>query len=189
MTEIVCISGQQWLPYSYFKVQYEGPIRSAFERGAHFVLGAAEGVDAHAQQLLDLLCEHNPDHEKRVTIFNKGDKDDRLNPNFKLVNGFSSYPERGAAMTKVATKIICVLAAFGAASSGSLLDVLTVELKDEAVATRVCEILRAHSESKTAFEAALWKVTPIYSTLYDSSAIEMKIVEDMCARSGVKYMN
>jgi len=188
MTEIFLISGQQWLPYSYFKIQYEGPIRSAFEAGAHFVLGAAEGIDAHAQHLLDLLCEHNPEHEKRVTIFNTGTNDGRFNPNFKLVNGFASYLEHGAAMTKAATKIICVLAAFGAALSGSLLDVLSVELKDDAVATRVCDILRAHSESKTAFEAALRKVTPIYSTLYDPRAIEMKVVEDMCARTGIKFV-
>jgi hypothetical protein len=186
--DIVCISGQQWLPYSYFKIQYEGPIVRDFERGCHFVLGDDDGIERHAQELLDRLCAKKPEHEKRITIYNVGEDDLRLNPNFKLINGFATHQKRGEAMTAEATRVICVLAAFGAVASGSLLDVLAIELHDQAAAERVCAILRRHSESKSAFQSVLTKVTPVYRSLYDPQAIEMKFAEDMSAQMGMTFV-
>ena len=193
--DVVLITGQQWVSFSFFAIHYEGPIRHAWSKGAHFVVGAADGIDRWAQALLSELAfpesqaHGSLDEAARVTVFDKGDKDGRVNTAFKLSNGYDSYQKRGEAMAKTATRTICVLAAYGAASSGALQDLLTAELKDAELAAKVLATLRDHSESQKAFEAMLPRVKQIYTATYDEKAIEKRAVEHMAKAAGMKFVN
>lgn len=112
------IYGQQWLPRKYFEKHYAPHIERAFHKLTMFVIGAADGIDTFAQELLVKLCATDENAYRRVTIFNKGDKDGRLSSRFALVNGFATYPDRDVAMFRASTERLCVLAQFGGATSG-----------------------------------------------------------------------
>lgn len=87
----VLITGQQWVSQSYFDATHAADIREQFAAGKNFKLGAADnGIDIMAQRLLIQLCEETKSEEsfKRVTIFDKKDKDGRLDKRFLLSNGY-----------------------------------------------------------------------------------------------------
>lgn len=115
------VFGQQWVPRSYFEEYYASAIERAFaDPTMTFVVGAAEGIDRFTQELLVKLCAVDVDDTayRRVTVYNKSDKDGRLSPRFWLVNGFVTYPDRDVAMFRASTTRWCVLAQFGGATSG-----------------------------------------------------------------------
>lgn len=170
---IILIAGPQWVPLGYFQKFYEARIRTAFEqdKSAYFVLGAADGVDSFAQNLLASICVG--DDFDRVIIYNKGDKDGRVSPNFELVNGFESYPLRDAAMAEIATETIVCLPLYGGAVSGTVLPLLTVIDSDQN-AKHTLERFREHSER---WDDAVVKkhIVPLYEALYPANLVAKKM--------------
>lgn len=119
----VLITGQQWVSQSYFDATHAADIREQFAAGKNFKLGAADnGIDIMAQRLLIQLCEETKSEEsfKRVTIFDKKDKDGRLDKRFLLSNGYPDYPARDTQMAlQCKSEPICKLAQHGNGTSGA----------------------------------------------------------------------
>lgn len=163
---VVMISGPQWVSRDYYIEHYGQALLDWAKDGAHFVLGAADGIDAFAQQDLALMCRKNFIDGSRVTIFNKGEKDGRAHPDFELRNGFGSYPERDRAMCDAASVLLCKLPQYGGASGGTALNVLRMAFGgDEELALIAHTALRAHSERFSAEQKQI--VMPHVEAAYD----------------------
>lgn len=161
--EVCFITGPQWIPLGFFQKFYETKISVKFAQGAHFVLGAAEGVDMFSQQLLQHLCEKaGVSTFERVTIFNKGVKDGRLTQRFLLCNGFSSYPDRDTALAVGSTCDIVTLPLYGASVSGSVSPCMSARGLD---GDRVLAAQRSIAEPWDA-DFLLTAIVPIYEKLY-----------------------
>jgi len=147
------ISGAQWVPRAFFDRFYRARIEQAAADGKNFVVGAADGVDAFAQEMLTALC---PD---RVTVYDKGARDGRRCDGFALRNGFASYPERDAAMLAACSgNVIAVLPQMGGACSG-VLPLVLPSCTPDTLAT-----LRAASEL---YDAVLFaQVAAVYAKHY-----------------------
>lgn len=135
---MVMITGPQWVTEGFFEAHYEGAIRKAADAGCWFMVGAAEGVDAFAQELLAELCP------ERVIVCNKGTKDGRKSPLMCLRNGFASYPERDKHMANECTRAICTLPQYGGGTSGALYAILRAQFGSEA--EEICSFIRKASE-------------------------------------------
>lgn len=159
---LVLITGPQWVPRGYFQRHYEHVIRQLYAEGALFRLGAAEGIDAFAQELLAKLLVEG-DAADRVTVYDKADKDGRKSPRFALVNGFASYPERDRAMARNCSTCVCVLPLYGGAVSGSLEPLFHIELDDGGDDERF--VMRGKSEPWNR-EVIDQHIIPLYKQLY-----------------------
>lgn len=169
---VVLISGNQWVPEGFFQKFYMDKIREEFAKGSRFVVGAAKGLDYFSQEELRRLCESSNDDEnyKRVTVFNKEDKDGRVCDKFALVNGFPTYPARDMAMARVATRKIVTLAQYGGATGGSLVPLLAVNLPSVVGVTpsdapKILDVLRENSEPWSE-EVIENYIKPLYEKLY-----------------------
>lgn len=140
MSRVVLVCGPQWIPASYYDKHYRARIAQLVKDDAIFVLGAANGVDTMAQQQL-----HELGHTS-VVVYNKGDKDGRLDSNFELINGFRSYPERDAAMRAVAKTIVCTLPQMSGGVGGSMVSVLAQNEWARGHEQSILDTIRAHSE-------------------------------------------
>ena len=174
------ITGQQWIPLGYFQFYYEPDIRKAFAEGKTFALGAGGNTDNFAQQLLAHLCKTSGDETsfKRVTIFNKGDKDGRVDARFNLVNGFDSYPNRGVQMAARCKDRICHLAQWGGGVCGSLIELQVMQILEEGPhegaptpqeafvrSDKVLSLVRGASETWNA-DWLESEIIPMYKRLY-----------------------
>jgi len=144
---VAMISGPQWVSQKFYNKHYLARLFALAAGQAKFVVGAADGVDTYAQKDLARLCENGLLDPQRVTVFNKGDKDGRVHPDFLLCNGFRSYPERDRAMCDVATELICKLPQFGGASGGTALNVLRFAFGGREEQAQIAhKALRSYSE-------------------------------------------
>lgn len=117
-----------------YEMHYKKHVEDSFEAGRHFYLGAADGCDLIAQaHLAQLIAKSGEKPSNRVTVFNKGDKDQRLNSEFNLKNGFSTYPDRDLAMIEDAIELIAWLPQYGAATSGVMFVIEAFVLKKELI--------------------------------------------------------
>ncbi len=117
---VVMISGttdemttEEWTKY------YGDPIDALVTAGCTFVVGGADGVDKRAQ--LHLANSHPL---IQVTVYDKGTQCNVYGQRFKHVNGFSSYPERDAAMTAASTEDLLVISQYGGTASGTFANLL-----------------------------------------------------------------
>ena len=113
----VCmIFGQQWVPLEYYKLHYATLVEDAFNhKPTRLVVGAANGIDTYAQRHLAQLCEESDDSDNdfnRISVYDKENKDGRIDKRFLLNLGYNSYPERDFAMFSVSTYRIGILAQF-----------------------------------------------------------------------------
>lgn len=176
----VLITGQQWVDLHYFEIHYAPVIQEAFAAGRSFGLGAGEGVDKLAQELLARLCGLDDTAYARVTVYDKGAKDGRVDKRFRLSNGYESYPKRDVAMAiACGAKPIAVLAQYGSAATGSQLPLLVRHLMSSPVcawsgqtleavvelATSIHEMQRKHCEPWN--EATLGAVKQMYERIYN----------------------
>ena len=103
-TSIILVTGQQDCTRERFDKYYAPAIRSGIKKGCSFILGAADGVDKMAADLL-AQAQH-----MQVTIYDKGNaKIDKGLPNWGTRSNFMSYPERDQQMCRDATRIIVYL--------------------------------------------------------------------------------
>ena len=119
--KVIFVTGPQWVPKVYFDKFYKPRLTALVaDTNNVFTLGAADGVDSFTQQFfIDAKIE-----PRRVTIYNKGDKDQRLHPDFKLTNGFSSYPDRDQALYEDSDELLVFLPQMGGAQSGVMQSIL-----------------------------------------------------------------
>lgn len=91
------VSGNTFADQDYFNRYYRKQLTKLVEDGVEIYLGGASGIDQLTQQ----FCLDQKIDPKRVHVYDKGDQDNRLDPNFNHLNGFSSYTERDQALTDV----------------------------------------------------------------------------------------
>lgn len=171
---ILLLCGPQWIPRDYFDGCDRIRIDAAFRAGARFCVGAAEtGFDQYAQALLVQLCLDSRDESSfsRITVYNKGAKDGRLDARFQLANGYASYPARDKAMGMLCDGYIATLPAYANGSGGSLLPVMVFECRrakvpnPEVVAEALFNAIRTTSEP---WDEAYVRdtIAPLYQTRY-----------------------
>lgn len=155
------ITGPQWVTKEIFDATYADQIKSAFHQGAHFIVGAAKGVDAWTQELLNsLLLEQSSPNFERVTVYNVIGKDQRINEKFLLVNTFAKYPERDlAALAAADNNVITYLFQWGSAASGVMLPVLASLIGAE-------DAKRVHAELRRMSEPPDKQLTASVAQLY-----------------------
>lgn len=160
---VILITGPQWVNRGYFERFYEPDIRKEVDAGSSFILGAADGIDAFAQELLAELCP------ERVTVCNKGAKDGRKSPRMALHNGFASYPDRDMHMAKECTNVICVLPQFGCGTTGALLPLLLSRFGASGSVNAITDFIRKSCEEWN--ETVLRdEIVPLYERLYPSKS-------------------
>jgi hypothetical protein len=158
----ILITGPQWLGRGYFEHYYRNAILRCIADGCIFLVGAADGIDTFAQELLAERCP------ERVIVCNKGTKDGRKSPRMSLRNGFASYPERDLHMAKECQAIICTLPQFGGGTTGALYPLLRAQFGP--TADSICASIREDSEKWD--EKVLKEViAPLYEKLYPSNTV------------------
>ena len=195
-SNIVCISGPQWVDIAYFEIHYAGPITEEWNNGAEFVVGAAERIDQFAQQhLAELVSKSGSAEEaRRVTVHDKAAKpgkdyvDGRLYSKFNLVNTYVDYTARDLAMARMANKLICVPPQFAGHTSGCMLVKLAFELRDDELALRIHKMLRS-GESDAAYKQLLPKVKPIYQQMYQESVQQKQVAQKMAEAMGMQFVD
>ena len=101
----ILVTGQQDCTRGRFDLYYAPAILRGLEKGWDFIMGAADGVDKMAAELLA------GEGYKNVTIYDKGDKDGNgaAEKGWKLRSGFESYPDRDYQMCRDGHLIIVYL--------------------------------------------------------------------------------
>jgi hypothetical protein len=156
----ILITGAQWVGPGFFEYYYRNAILRCVADGCVFLVGAADGIDTFAQELLAERCP------ERVIVCNKGTKDGRKSPRMSLRNGFASYPERDLHMAKECQAIICTLPQFGGGTTGALYPLLRAQFGP--AADSICASIREDSEKWD--EKVLKEViAPLYEKLYPSN--------------------
>lgn len=158
----ILIAGPQWLGLGYFEHYYRSAILRCAADGCIFLVGAADGIDTFAQELLAELCP------ERVIVCNKGTKDGRKSQRMSLRNGFASYPERDLHMAKECQGIICTLPQFGGGTTGALYPLLCAQFGS--AADSICASIREDSEK---WDEKVLKelIAPLYEKLYPSKTV------------------
>ncbi len=105
MEDVVLVTGQQDCSHERFDRFYAPAIQCGLKKGCAFIMGAADGVDKMAAELL--LKEGY----KNVAIYDKDGKDGNgaLEKGWGLNSWFQTYPERDREMCKDAEHIIVYL--------------------------------------------------------------------------------
>ena len=101
----VLVTGQQDCTRERFDQYYAPAIECGIKKGWHFIMGAADGVDKMAAELL--LGKGS----KNVSIYDKDGKDGNgaLEKGWELNAWFKSYPDRDYEMCRDADQIIVYL--------------------------------------------------------------------------------
>lgn len=92
-TKTIFISGHTDLSFDLFEKNYIPEIKKYFNQKNSFIIGGALGVDKFTQEYLALFDE-------KVTICDKGNQNNKFVEKFDHKNGFNSFTERDAFMTK-----------------------------------------------------------------------------------------
>ncbi len=101
---VILVTGQQDCTRERFDRYYAPAIKSGMKKGWNFVMGAADGVDEMAAELLA------GDSYTSVTIYDKGDNvPNRGIDGWALRSGFASYTARDEEMCRDASHIIVYL--------------------------------------------------------------------------------
>jgi hypothetical protein len=172
MTQIVCISGQSWISTAFWHLYYAEEVTAAFILGAHFLVGAQEGVDRHAQMLLaDLCAQERGTSYDRVTVVLPDSEDVTaeeiesacFDKRFALVRKGTGYKSRDEWMVKQATKTIIHLSPIEGGVSGCLIGVLLGAGFTMEQAKKAFEAIRkAHIKEDKEFSRALHKASDAY---------------------------
>lgn len=139
--KVAMISGHTDLTPSEFETYYRPKIDNYIAKGYSFVLGGAEGADKLAQLYLASTVDLS---KFKVTVYDKGQQNNVHDSRFEHVNGFSSYPERDAAMTAVSSVDICILRQKGGAGSGTAANIYRRAFGDD-VAKKLIKLIRSNS--------------------------------------------
>lgn len=136
--QTVMVSGHTDLTQEEFDTFYKNKIDEYVDKGYAFVVGGADGSDKFTQ--LHLASKDNVE----VTVYDKGTQNNVHCPRFKHINGFTSYPERDAAMTAASSIDICILRQTGCAGSGTAANLYRRQFGNE-MAKTIIKIIRDNS--------------------------------------------
>lgn len=137
---VVMVSGPTDFTQEQFDTYYVPKLTKYVEQGMRFVVGGASGVDRMCQEFL-ISQGYDP---SRVTVYDKSSQDNRLDQRFGHVNGFKSYPDRDAAMTRDSHVDLVTVHQYGGGGSGAFANVVRREYGDE-VAMGVQQLFRNHA--------------------------------------------
>ena len=88
----IFISGHTDLSFDLFKQYYIPKINKYLQQNNKFIIGDALGADKFAQEYLSQFNEN-------VTIYDKGDQNNKFIKKFNHINRFKSFSERDCFMT------------------------------------------------------------------------------------------
>lgn len=156
--ETVMVSGQTFINQAEFDRYYIPKIKESVDKGKKFVMGGALGVDKMTQEYL-ISIKYDP---AKVRVWDVRDEDHRLSKDFKLVNGYESYPKRDSAMSATAGELIAFLHQYGSGGSGTFANLFSFP-SNNPCSLRSRNLLRRKYDDKTAKEI---------TTLFRDNAME-----------------
>jgi len=135
------VSGNTFADQKYFDRYYRKQlVKLINNNNANIYLGGARGIDQLTQQ----FCLDQKINPKRVHVYDKGDQDNRLSPEFNHHNGFSSYTERDQALTDATDQDLSITHQYGGGGSGTFANVVRRQFGAE-MARSIQKLFRKHA--------------------------------------------
>lgn len=124
--KIAMISGHLNTTLAEFHKFYSGEIEKCAKEGYKFIVGGAKGTDTLAQlHLMRVLNDLSA-----VTVYDRGDEDNRQHKSFQHKNGYASYTQRDENMTAESSMDIAFLHKDGG-GSGTAANIIRRKLGPE----------------------------------------------------------